>query len=98
MTDKEDDKEATDKERHQAIIDKLNKAKESMSELREQSSQEHGSIINHLSAENKETRAHMGSEVETMRADLAHTKNFMRRVLDALKRFLARMGIASDDL
>lgn len=63
-----------------------------------QSSAEHGAIVTNSIDQNRATRAHVGSEVETMRGDLAHTKNFMERVLKAMKRFLNRHGIGSDDL
>lgn len=55
-------------------------------------------IIKRLDDQNILTRAHIGSEVATMRGDVAHTKNYMRRVLAAMKRFLNRMGIGTDDL
>jgi hypothetical protein len=63
-----------------------------------QSSAEHGAIINHSSEQNRATRAHVGNEVATMRGDLGHTKNYMGRILSAMKRFLTRHGIGSDDL
>lgn len=62
------------------------------------SSAQHGAIITHSSEQNLATRAHVGNEVATMRGDLGHTKNFMERLLKAMKRFLTRHGIGSDDL
>jgi hypothetical protein len=44
------------------------------------------------------TRAHIGSEIETMRTDVGHAKNFGERTLRAIKRFLNRMGMGTDDL
>lgn len=61
-------------------------------------SAEHGSIITRVDDQNTLTRAHIGSEVATVRADVAHTKNYMARVLNAIKRFMTRMGMGTDDL
>lgn len=75
----------------QAILDRI-------AALGTQSSAEHGAIVTNSIEQNRATRAHVGSEVETMRGDVAHTKNFMERLLKAMKRFLNRHGIGSDDL
>lgn len=66
--------------------------------LGSQGSAEHGGIITHTNDQNDATRAHIGSEVATMRGDLGHTKNYMERLLKAMKKFLTRHGIGSDDL
>lgn len=63
-----------------------------------QSSAEHGAIITQTSDQNRATRAHVGNEVATMRGDVGHTKNYMERLLKAMKKFLTRHGIGSDDL
>jgi hypothetical protein len=55
-------------------------------------------IIQRLDDENKATRAHIGNEVATVRLDVAHSKNFAERTLKAIKRFLSRHGIGSDDI
>lgn len=71
---------------------------ERLGSMSEKSSQEHGAVVTRIDDQNRETRAHIASEVETMRADVAHTKNYMGRVLKAIKRFLNRMGVGTDDL
>lgn len=65
---------------------------------REQHSAEHGAIITRVDDQNRDTRGHIGSEVETVRADIGHMKNFLARMLKAMKRFLERHGMGSDDL
>lgn len=75
----------------QAILDRIDA-------LGTQSSAEHGAIVTNSVDQNRATRAHVGSEVATMRGDVGHTKNYMERVLKAMKRFLNRHGIGSDDL
>lgn len=67
-------------------------------DTRDRSSQEHGSIITVVRDENKGTRAHVGSEIETVRGDVGHAKNFAERTLRAIKRFLNRHGMGTDDL
>jgi hypothetical protein len=75
----------------QAILDRIDA-------LGTQSSAEHGAIVTNSVEQNRATRAHVGSEVATVRNDVAHTKNFMERMLKAMKRFLNRHGVGSDDL
>jgi hypothetical protein len=81
-----------------AIIKRIDAINASVENTREQTSQEHGSIITSVRDQNKETRAHIGSEVATVRGDVGHMKNFMERLLKAMKRFLGRHGVGSDDL
>jgi hypothetical protein len=83
--------EKAEEARHREILDRLER-------MGREHSQEHGAIITRVDDQNKETRAHIGSEVATVRGDVAHTKNFMGRVLGAMKRFLERHGIGTDDL
>jgi hypothetical protein len=66
--------------------------------LSSRSSAEHGAIVTNSVDQNLATRAHIGSEVATLRGDLGHTKNYMERLLKAMKKFLTRHGIGSDDL
>jgi uncharacterized protein HemY len=75
----------------QAILDRIDA-------LGTQTSAEHGAIVNNSVEQNRATRAHIGNEVATMRGDVSHTKNYMERILKAMKRFLSRHGIGSDDL
>lgn len=63
-----------------------------------QSSAEHGAIITHTVEQNRATRAHVGSEVATVRGHMSSLANYMERVLKAIKRFLTRHGVGSDDL
>jgi hypothetical protein len=62
------------------------------------SSAEHGAIITRTDEQNLATRGHVGNEVATLRGDLGHTKNYMERLLKAMKKFLNRHGIGSDEL
>lgn len=104
MSDKPIDEQAEKAEeaRHREILDRLER-------IRQEHSQEHGAIITRVDDQNKETRArvddqnkatraHIGNEVATVRGDGAHYKNFMERMLKAMKRFLERHGIGTDDL
>lgn len=59
---------------------------------------EHGSIITRVDEQNRETRAHMASEIETVAGHQANEKNYMERILKALKRFMSRHGMGTDDL
>lgn len=93
MTDPTDEEQAEKAEeaRHREILDRLER-------IRQEHSQEHGAIITRVDDQNKATRAHIGNEVATVRGDGAHYKNFMERLLKAMKRFLERHGIGTDDL
>lgn len=92
------ERDELDEARHQEIIKDIQSVKDSVEKNRAQSSQEHGSIKTTVDDQNRETRAHIGSEVETMRGDVALAKNFMGRLLKAMKRFMGRHGMGSDDL
>jgi hypothetical protein len=67
-------------------------------QLGSHNSAEHGAIVTQLADQNRATRAHIGSEVGTVRGDVSTMKNYMDRILKAMKRFLNRHGIGSDDL
>lgn len=63
-----------------------------------QSSTEHGAIVTQTVDQNRATRAHIGNEVATVRGHMSSIANYMERLLKAMKRFLNRHGIGSDDL
>lgn len=65
---------------------------------RVQDSLEHGSIQTTNRDQNVQTRAHIGSEVGTVRNDQSVMKTRMGQVVNAIRRFLERHGMKSDDL
>lgn len=69
-----------------------------MKELATKASEERGAIVDQIVDQNKATRAHVGAEVGTVRGDVSVMKSYMDRILRAMKRFLGRHGIGSDDL
>jgi hypothetical protein len=89
--EKEQAREKTDEARHQEILSRL-------TNMQEHSSQEHETIVSEGAVDQLATRAHISSETSTIRADQAHNKRFMEGLLKAMKRFLSRMGIGTDDL
>lgn len=88
-------KEPASKEELEAARDAI---LERIAALGAQSSAEHGAIVSNSVEQNRATRGHIGNEVDTMRADVASTKSYMERVLKAMKRFMSRHGMGSDDL
>lgn len=55
-------------------------------------------ILRRLDEQNIATRAHMANEVATVRNDMGFMKSGLARLLKAIKRFLTKHGVNSDDL
>lgn len=81
-----------------ATKDDLEQLRKEMHARFNQNSAEHGSIMSHVDEQNRETRAHMASEVETVSSTMSNIKVYMERLLKAVKRFLNRHGVGTDDL
>jgi hypothetical protein len=88
---KDDGNEDLNTARHREILDRLQNN-------REKSAQEHGAIVTVVNEQNRETRAHIASEVGAVSKEMRFFKNFQERMLKAMKRFLNRHGIGSDDI
>lgn len=55
-------------------------------------------ILARINEQNTATRAHLANEVATVRNDVGFIKSGLARLLKAIKRFLTKHGVNSDDL